>query len=288
MNNSSYSIVAVFMALLLHAALVVGLVVGLDHSYQAHPAVPLAIKATLVSEIPEVVPPPADDPPPEPEVVEPEVVEPETVEPDPSEQARIAAEEEKRRQDALIEQQRLEEIRKREEEAEQRRIAEEEEKRRKAAEEEARRKRELEKEMERRRIQAAQDRERDIQRQREENERQRRAAEEAQRASEIAAEEALLQARNSREMDAYVYAIQQKVIRNWIRPASARAGLLCEVKVRQTSAGDVMSVSVLSCNGDAAVERSIVAAVNKASPLPLPSNALLFDPDLRFNFKPEQ
>ena len=36
------------------------------------------------------------------------------------------------------------------------------------------------------------------------------------------------------------------------------------------------------------VERSIEAAVYKASPLPLPENSVLFDPILRFRFIPEQ
>ena len=72
------------------------------------------------------------------------------------------------------------------------------------------------------------------------------------------------------------------------RPASAQAGLDCLVQVRQTATGDVISANVVSCNGDEAVKRSIVAAVHKASPLPLPENQLLFDPNLRFRFIPEQ
>jgi colicin import membrane protein len=93
---------------------------------------------------------------------------------------------------------------------------------------------------------------------------------------------------NSTEMAAYQFALQQKVLRNWARPASAQAGLDCLVQVRQSATGEVMSARVMTCNGDAAVKRSIEAAVYKASPLPLPENRLLFDPNLRFRFIPEQ
>jgi colicin import membrane protein len=89
-------------------------------------------------------------------------------------------------------------------------------------------------------------------------------------------------------MAAYVYAIQQKIERNWIRPASAMPGLECVVLVRQVPGGEVVGASIERCNGDAAVQRSIEAAVFKASPLPEPDNPSLFDRNLRIIFKPEQ
>lgn len=92
---------------------------------------------------------------------------------------------------------------------------------------------------------------------------------------------------NSSEMAAYQFALQQKVLRNWARPSSAKAGLDCLVQVRQSATGEVISARVVSCNGDAAVERSIEAAVYKASPLPLPENRVMFDPNIRFRFMPE-
>jgi colicin import membrane protein len=49
-----------------------------------------------------------------------------------------------------------------------------------------------------------------------------------------------------------------------------------------------MGVTIERCNGDAAVQRSIEAAVYKASPLPEPDNPMLFDRNLRIIFKPEQ
>jgi hypothetical protein len=124
------------------------------------------------------------------------------------------------------------------------------------------------------------EREREIERQR------------AVNSSEMAAYQFALQQKVLRnwarpEMAAYQFALQQKVLRNWARPSSAKAGLDCLVQVRQSATGEVISARVVSCNGDAAVERSIEAAVYKASPLPLPENRVMFDPNIRFRFMPE-
>ena len=86
----------------------------------------------------------------------------------------------------------------------------------------------------------------------------------------------------------YVYAIQQKIQRNWVEPPSAVAGLECVVNVRQLPGGEVVGATIGQCNGDAAVRRSIEAAVLKASPLPLPEDPNLFQRDLRITFKPEE
>ena len=114
-----------------------------------------------------------------------------------------------------------------------------------------------------------------------------REEEEQALAAAIAAEEARTAARNSSDMAAYMLALRQKVVRNWSPPPSAGAGLNCEVRVRQTPTGEVLDARVLSCNGDAAVERSIEAAVRRASPLPVPQNSLLFEPTITFVFKPD-
>jgi colicin import membrane protein len=62
--------------------------------------------------------------------------------------------------------------------------------------------------------------------------------------------------------------------------------LECVVAVSQSTNGTVLRVQVEQCNGDAAVKQSIEMAVQKASPLPLPSDMRLFERNLRFIFKP--
>jgi colicin import membrane protein len=83
----------------------------------------------------------------------------------------------------------------------------------------------------------------------------------------------------------YIDSIRHKVERNWIRPASAQLGDACTVNVLQIPGGDVVDVSVESCIGDAAFQRSVEAAVRKAAPLPDPPDPALFDRHIQFTFK---
>lgn len=119
-------------------------------------------------------------------------------------------------------------------------------------------------------------------------EEERRKAAQAEIGQALEEEERLLAAADSGALSEYVGLIRQKVTRNWTRPASARAGLACEVMVTQIPGGQVTGVQIGSCNGDEAVRRSIEAAVLRASPLPMPDDAALFERNLRFTFKPEQ
>jgi colicin import membrane protein len=247
------------------------MIVAVDYA-RPTPFTPLVVQATLVPEVPERAPPPQVEPEPEPEPV---IEEPEP-EPDNSEELRRQAEEEKRRQDALLEQKRLEELKRKEEEERKRKEREEAE--RKKAEEE---------EKERQRQEAERKRQEDIERQREENERLRRELEAEERQAEIDAEARRLAAENSPEMAAYQYRLSQDIRQAWNMPASATEETECVVRVRQARTGDVISANIVSCNGDDAVRRSILAAVQNASPLPLPENPDLFRADLRITLRPD-
>jgi colicin import membrane protein len=259
------------MAMLLHVVLFGSMLVVFDIS-RTMPITPLAIQATLVTEIPQAPPPRVVAPQPEPEP-EPVVEEPEPEpEPDNSEELRRQAEEEKRRLDALVEKERLEKIRQQEEAD-----------RKKKVREEAERKKRDEEEKERRRIEAEKKRQDDIRRQREENERLRRESEAVARADEIAAEESRNAAVDAGALAVYMEQIRQKIYRNWSVPASAREDLDCAVRVRQAPGGDVIGVTILTCNGDEAVRRSIEAAIKRSSPLPEPSDPNLFDRNILLN-----
>jgi len=112
------------------------------------------------------------------------------------------------------------------------------------------------------------------------------ARREAELAAMLAAEEELAAARSSGAMNRYVTLIAQKVERKWVQPASAVAGVECQVSVQQLPNGEVISARVTQCNGDELVRRSVETAVLAASPLPLPDDRLLFDRNLRFTFRP--
>lgn len=251
--------VPVSMAVILHVLLLGSMLVAFDWARPA-PFTPMAIQATLVPEIREVAPPVVEKlPEPEPEP-----------EPDNSEELQRQAEEEKRVQDAFIEKERLEKIRKQEEAN---RIKRE-------RDEEARKERE--------RQEAERKRQEDIQRQREENERLRKELEAEARQAELDAEERRFTTRNSAAMDAYVFAIGQKIRRYWAVPASADSETRCTVLVTQLPGGDIVGVNIRSCNGDDAVKRSVEAAIRKSSPLPEPSDPDLFDRNLTLNLTLER
>lgn len=272
MARPANNFVPVSMAVLLHVALLSSMVVAFDLA-RPTPFTPLAIQATLVPEMPEFTTPvvmPEPEPEPDPVIEEPDP------EPDNSEELRRQAEEEKRIQDAFIEKERLEKIRQQEEADRKRKEREEIERKKK---EEAQKERERQ-EAERKRLE-------DVQRQRDENERIRKEEEARGRVQEIEDEERTMAANSSPAMDAYRFAIAQRIRRYWAVPASANADTLCTVRVRQIPGGEIVGVTILSCNGDEAVERSIEAAAHRSSPLPEPSNPDLFRPILEINLRPE-
>ena len=134
----------------------------------------------------------------------------------------------------------------------------------------------------------------EIERKQQEEAQKRKAAEDARLQSarendlqkQLADEEGRAQAENAGLLNQYIAQIQQRVVRNWNRPPSARTGLECQVKVTQTPSGVVLTVQVTTCNGDAAVQQSIEAAVLRSSPLPPPPDPRLFERNLVFVFKP--
>lgn len=257
--------IPVTMALLLHVIVFGSLFFVIDFDDQATAAIPLAIKGTLVVNNAVVIPP---------EVEEPEPPPPDT---DTREQDRLRAEEQKRLDDAHIERERLNRIKKAEEEAaaERQRVADAEERRRA---EEA--------EKERKRLEAERVRLAEIDRQRQENERLKAAAE-AARQAELDAESNRLEAMQADAKSAYVFAIRQRIQSRWVAPPTATLGIECIVNIRQLPGGEVVSVSIGSCNGDAAVRRSIETAVYRASPLPTPSDPSVFDRNIQLEFRPK-
>ena len=119
----------------------------------------------------------------------------------------------------------------------------------------------------------------------------RKAAEAEMQARLAAEQERLATQRRSamqRMIDEYVLYIQEKVQRSWIRPPSSGAGLSCTVEVRLIPSGEVIDAQIVRSSGNAAFDRSVEAAVFKASPLPVPPDAEVMEQfrSLRFEFKP--
>lgn len=192
------------------------------------------------------------------------------------------------------------EVQRRQEEEERKRLAEEqmiverqEAERKRQAEIEQQKKAEAERQ---KKAEAERQRVAEIERKQKEEAQRRKAAEEArvQAAREaelqrqLAEEEGMMEARGSPAFNQYVALIQAQIERNWNRPPSARPGLECTIRVRQSPSGVVLSAQVERCNGDAAVKLSIEQAVVRASPLPPPPSRQLFEPNLILVFKPSE
>ena len=114
----------------------------------------------------------------------------------------------------------------------------------------------------------------------------RREAEQALQA-QLAEEQA--QARAENALSQYIPYIQQKIQRNWLRPAGSPAGLSCLILVKLIPGGEVVDAKVVRSSGDPLFDRSVETAVLKASPLPMPDDATMFKyfREINFNFKPD-
>jgi len=256
--HDNHNVIPVTLAVFLHVIVFGSLVVVLDFGDREHLAIPLTIKGTLVTDNAVVIPPKVQDltPP----------------EPDTREEDRLLAEQQKRLDDARIERERISRI-------------EQQKKDRKKAEADAERKRQAD--AEKRRLEAERARKAEVERQRRENDRLRAAAQ-AARQEELDAESNRLDAMMANAKAAYMFAIKQRVMSRWAMPASATVGMECIVHIKQLPGGEVISVRIGRCNGDAAVRRSIEAAIHRASPLPTPEDSSVFNRDIRLEFRPKE
>lgn len=243
-------------------------------------------------EPPKPTPPP---PKPEPPKVDPEKQRQAAEAAEQKRQAEAAKEAAKREQEQLIAKQQAEEkVRQAAEkarleaEAKSKRDAEEAaqkaaEAARKAAEEEARR---VALELEQKRLEANEEAKR---KEAEAIENQRRAEEKARQealARQIAAEEAArMAAIRADAQKLWVRALAEAIRRNWLRPPGAE-NFSCKLNVRLQPNGQVLSARILSSCGSPILDDSVIKAVYKASPLPLPTDPSAFVPDLTLNFKP--
>ena len=91
------------------------------------------------------------------------------------------------------------------------------------------------------------------------------------------------------EIDKYKALIVQAIGQHWLIPEDIQSGFSCELLIRVGDKGEVLSVEISRSSGDNALDRSARAAVFKATPLPLPKEAEVFDKfrELRLTVRPE-
>ena len=75
----------------------------------------------------------------------------------------------------------------------------------------------------------------------------------------------------------YKTLITAAISSEWYVPEAAQQNMSCQFLIRLAPGGTVLSVQLLRSSGNAAVDRSAQAAVYKASPLPVPKDATLFN-----------
>jgi colicin import membrane protein len=301
--------VSIVLSVLLHGALLAALVFGWWTYRQKTQAVTptLAIEAAVVDSksvkgasapipnppapapTPPPAPAPAQPPPPEPQPAPP-VEDQGPPEPTPEDLAQRAQQQKEQEQRAAEAAQRKEDERKAQQQAQQQadeKHAEQERQAQQKAEAERKAKADAEAKKRAEEQRLAQQKKLEDQK-RQAQEAQDRAQTESDLKRSLEAEERATAARSSGALANWQAQIQARIQRAWLRPPTARAGLVCELDVTQVPGGEVTDVKLGACNGDQAVRDSIVAAVYRASPLPPPPDPSLFERELQITFRPSE
>lgn len=88
----------------------------------------------------------------------------------------------------------------------------------------------------------------------------------------------------------YMGQVVARVERAWRRPRVALTSgyFECQTRIEQDASGKVLSIELLSCNGDARWQQSLVMAIERASPLSAPPEPSVFSSTLFLNFRSKQ
>ena len=112
----------------------------------------------------------------------------------------------------------------------------------------------------------------------------------AQEEQQRSMEKALAEEQRSKEeaaiTDDIVAQIQAKIYQTWRYPPSARPQMTVLVSIQLVPTGEVINVSITKGSGNEAVDRSVLGAVKRAAPLPVPKDSRLFEQKFR-NFSME-
>lgn len=74
-------------------------------------------------------------------------------------------------------------------------------------------------------------------------------------------------------VDQYTGLILEAISQNWLVPPGTNPKLSCQLYISLSTGGKVSSVKLIKGSGNALLDQSAVAAVYKASPLPMPADA---------------
>ncbi len=117
--------------------------------------------------------------------------------------------------------------------------------------------------------------------------REREAAEAKRRKDELDAMMAAeLQGRIQQAQADWGQVMAARIRKFWIRPPASPDDFSCVVEMQLTPDGQVRSARVVRSCGSTPLDRSVEAAVIKASPMPSPGDSKAFVPNVRVNFTP--
>ena len=77
------------------------------------------------------------------------------------------------------------------------------------------------------------------------------------------------------EREEYFDSIERKIHESWRVPYDNR-GISCKVLIKQDWRGEVRDVGIALCGEDPVLQRSIINAAYRASPMPMPGNKTCF------------
>ena len=80
--------------------------------------------------------------------------------------------------------------------------------------------------------------------------------------------------------------INRALERAWLRPPGNTDQFICKLNVRLLPNGQVVSATITKSCGSPILDDSVLKAVYKASPLPLPPEPSAFVPELNISFQP--
>jgi colicin import membrane protein len=116
------------------------------------------------------------------------------------------------------------------------------------------------------------------------------AEEQQQRSIEKAMAEEQQARKNVAITDEIAAQIEAKISQVWSYPPSARPDMEVVVRIQLIPTGEVINVSIITSSGNEALDRSVLAAVSRAQPLPVPKDIRLFEQQFRnfiMPFRPE-
>lgn len=85
---------------------------------------------------------------------------------------------------------------------------------------------------------------------------------------------------------AWITQIRLHIEKNWLRPADSKGRVRCTVEIKQLPGGQIVSKRLGKSCGSSVLDESVLRAIGKSDPLPLPSDPAIFDRELVINFEP--